>query len=115
MTRSASTAASTRAAAISSGRPPMISVTRASQPTSRAWAASINEFVSRISPGLGSVPIGRISSPVGMITTLGGRRTSSSTAPAAAAAATSTGRRRWPSGSSSSLALMSSPIERTCW
>ena len=43
----------------------------------------------------------------------GGRATS--TAPAAAAAATSTARRRWPSGSSSSPALTSSPIERTCW
>ena len=66
-------------------------------------------------PARVSAPIGRISSPVGSTTTTGARRTASSTAPAAAAAARSTGRSRCPSGSSSSAALMSSPIERTCW
>jgi hypothetical protein len=49
-----------------------------------------------------------------MITTIGARRTTSSMTPAAAQAATSTGRSRWPSGSSNSAALMSSPIDRTC-
>ena len=101
--------------AIRSGSSQTISVTRASHPISRAWAASINELVSRISPGAGSAPIGRISSPVGTTTTSGRRRTISSVAPAAAQAATSTGRSRCPSGSRSSVALMSSPIERTCW
>ena len=90
-------------------------VVRVSQPSSAACAASIIELVSAISPGASSVPTGRISSPVGMITTRGLRRTTSSTTPAAAQAAMSTGRSRWPSGSSSSVALMSSPIERTCW
>ena len=45
----------------------------------------------------------------------GRRRTSRCVAPAAAAAARSVARSRWPSGSSSSAALTSSPIERTCW
>ena len=84
-------------------RPPALG-----RPASASWCPGSR-------PALGSVPMGRISSPVGMITTLGGRLTINSTAPAAAAAATSTGRSRWPSGNRSSLALMSSPIERTCW
>ena len=114
-TRSASAAAARSASVITAGSSRTIGVTRASQPSSRACAASMRELVSRISPGAGSVPMGRISSPVGTMTTTGARRTASSTAPAAAAAATSTGRSRWPAGSSSSVALMSSPIERTCW
>jgi hypothetical protein len=84
------------------------------QPVSRACAASISEFVSTSSPGPGSAPSGRTSSPVGMTTTWGARRTRSAVWPAAPAAARSTGRRRWPSGSSSSVALTSSPIVRTC-
>ena len=51
-------------------------VVRVSQPISAACAASIIELVSGISPGASSVPTGRISSPVGMITTRGLRRTS---------------------------------------
>ena len=85
------------------------------QPAASACATSISEFVSRITPAAGSVPTGRISSPVGSTATTGARHTSTSVAPAAAAAATSTARRRWPTGSSSSAALTSSPIERTCW
>jgi hypothetical protein len=75
----------------------------------------MRELVSGISPGPSSTPMGRISSPVGTTTTVGCRRTSRSVTPAAAHAAASMGRSRWPSGSRSSAALMSSPIERTCW
>ena len=84
------------------------------QPTSRACAASISELVSTSSPGAGSEPSGRTSSPVGITMTCGARRTVSVVWPAAPAAARSTGRSRWPSGSSSSVALTSSPIVRTC-
>ena len=87
----------------------------ASQPASRAWPASISELVSSSSPRSSSEPIGRISSPVGRIATTGRRWTRTSVAPAAAAAAASTGRSRCPAGSSNSVALMSSPIERVCW
>ena len=115
MTRSDRAAASRSAAVIASGSSTTMPVTSVSQPASRACAASISELVSGISPGRRSLPIGRISSPVGTTTTRGARRTSSSTTPAAALAAASTGRSRCPSGSSSSVALMSSPIVRTCW
>ena len=84
------------------------------QPISRACAASISELVSTSSPGAGSEPSGRTSSPVGMTMTCGARRTVSAVWPAAPAAARSTGRSRCPSGSSSSVALTSSPIVRTC-
>ncbi len=92
-----------------------MSLRHASHPAASAWATSMSEFVSRMTPGAGSVPTGRISSPVGSTATTGRRRTTTSTAPAAAAAATSTARSRCPSGSSSSVALTSSPIVRTCW
>ena len=62
-----------------------------------------------------SVPIGRISSPVGITATTGRRRTTSSVRPAAPQAATSTARSRCPWGNRSSVAPMSSPMERTCW
>ena len=51
ITRSASTAASRSASVIRSGSSPTIAVTCASHPISPAWAASINELVSTISPG----------------------------------------------------------------
>ena len=69
-----------------------------SHPTASACATSMSELVSRITPGAGSVPTGRISSPVGSTATTGARWTSTSMAPAAAAAATSTARRRCPVG-----------------
>ena len=62
-------AAAVTTAAIRSGSSGSIGRHRASQPASRACAASISELVSRISPGPGSVPIGRTSSPVGRMRT----------------------------------------------
>ena len=53
------------------------------QPTSRACAASISELVSTSSPGAGSEPSGRTSSPVGITMTCGARRTVSVVWPAA--------------------------------
>ena len=51
MTRSACSAASRSAAVIRSGSSGTMSVTDATQPASRAWAASMRELVSGISPG----------------------------------------------------------------
>ena len=64
------------------------------QPISRACAASISELVSTSSPGAGSDPSGRTSSPVGITITCGARRTVSAVWPAAPAAARSAGRSR---------------------
>ena len=115
ITRSDLAAAVRTAATICSGTSGATSKRWASQPAASACAASITEFVSGSSPSPSSEPTGRSSSPVGITVTTGRRRTTSSVAPAAPAAATSTGRSRWPAGSSSSAALTSSPIERTCW
>ena len=115
MSRSQEATAALTAVARPAGSSGSIGSACASQPASRACAASISELVSRISPGPVCAPTGRTSSPVGSTATTGWRRTSSSVAPAAAAAARSTARSRCPSGSSSSAVLTSSPIERTCW
>ena len=106
-------AASRTAALISAGSSGSIGERSTLQPASRAWAASISELVSTSSPGAGSAPIGRP------------RRPSGSRPRAARAHA----ERRVPrrgrrgevdraqpvaSGNSSSVALTSSPIVRTC-
>ena len=98
-----------------SGSSGSIAVVSATQPASRACAASISELVSSTSPGPISAPTGRTSSPVGITVTTGRARTRRLVRPAAAAAATSTGPSRCAAGSSSSVALTSSPIVRTCW
>ena len=59
------------AAAIRGGESGSIGRIHASHPASRACAASISEFVSRISAAPGSVPIGTISSRVGRTRTTG--------------------------------------------
>ena len=115
ISRSQPVTAALTARAMRSGSSGSIGRQCASQPASRAWVASISELVSMISPAPVCSPMGRTSSPVGRIMTTGRRRTSRCVAPAAAAAATSAARSRWPSGSSSSPALTSSPIDRTCW
>jgi hypothetical protein len=115
ISRSQSAAAAVTTSAMRSGTSGSMGRQRASQPASRAWVASISEFVSVISPAVVAVPMGRTSSPVGRMVTMGRRRTTRCVAPAAAAAARSGARSRCPSGSSSSAALTSSPIDRTCW
>ena len=116
ITRSASTAASRTAAAISSGSSGTIAVRPGlaadlARPARRASAS----WCRRSRPG--QVGADRADLVAGRDdhhpAACGAPR--SSTRPAAAQAATSTGRSRWPSGSSSSVALTSSPIERTCW
>ena len=104
-----------RGARSAPGRRARSPTARASQPASRACATSISPFVSSSSPGR------RVGAE-----RRGPRRRSGSrsraaraaparaTWPAAAAAARSTARSRCPSGSSSSVALTSSPIVRTC-
>ena len=87
-----------------------------SQPASRACAASISELVSRISPGAGSAP-----DAAGSRRRWGSRPRAAPGGPAASVRPRPRRRRRRPaaagarSGSSSSVALTSSPIERTCW
>ena len=58
-----------------SGSSGSIAVVSATQPASRACAASISELVSRTSPGPISAPTGRTSSPVGITVTTGRART----------------------------------------
>ena len=73
----------------------------------------MSEFVSMMSPKRGTVPTGRISSPVGMIATTGRRATATAACPPAATAARSPGRSRRPAGTRTSPAAKSSPAVRT--
>jgi len=114
ISRSQSATAALTALAMPTGSSGSIGRQCATAPASRACTPSISELVSRIWPGPVGAPMGRTSSPVGRTATTGLRRTSRWVAPAAAAAARSTARSRWPSGSSSSAVLTSSPIDRTC-
>ena len=75
ISRSQSAAAAVTTSAMRSGTSGSMGRQRASQPASRAWVASISEFVSVISPAVVAVPMGRTSSPVGRMVTMGRRRT----------------------------------------
>ncbi len=74
-TRSAWPAACLSSTARASGSSGTTALTRGTAPSWRHRAASMSEFVSMMSPKRGTVPTGRISSPVGMIATTGRRAT----------------------------------------
>jgi len=112
-TRSAASPASHVAAARTSGSSGCTSVTTGMAPHCTVRAASIREFVSVNSPGPSTEPTGRISSPVGMMATMGCRATGSAAWPPAAAALRSAGVSRRPAAMSSSPAWKSSPLART--
>ena len=88
--------------------------TTGSPPHWRIRAARIRELNSGMSPGLRGAPMGVNSSPVGIIVTRGRRRTGTAVRPAAAQAPRSAGVMRWFSGSTNSVATISSPSGRTC-
>ena len=88
--------------------------TTGSPPHWRTRAARISELNSGMSPGFRGAPMGASSSPVGIIVTRGRRRTGTVVRPAAAQAPRSAGVMRWFSGSTNSVATMSSPSGRTC-
>ncbi len=85
-----------------------------SPPQVSTWAARTRELYSMISPGRGWLPGGTSSVPVGRMATRGFRRTRTSLYPHPAIAPRSTGRSRCPAGRTSWVAIISSPIARTC-
>ena len=113
-TASHSRAAVATASAISAGSSATMGLRSGSPPHSVTCPASISELYSTMSPLPGAAVGGTSSLPVGMIATRGRRRTGSEVTPPAAAAPTSSGRMVWFSGSTSSVATMSSPMGRTC-
>jgi hypothetical protein len=112
-TRLAASAAARTDAAILSASSGCTSLASTRAPARAARAASMIELLSTMSPRRSGVPTGRISSPVGMIATVGWRAVHSVAWPAVAAAARSAGRSRRPAGMSSSPAGKSSPHART--
>ena len=114
MTISHSEAALATMALIWSNLSGTMGYTFASAPHCRTMAEKMEPLNSRISPGLGSVQGGIISSPVGMMPTTGLRMTSISSTPPAIMAPMAEGETVIWEGRIISPAQISSPIWRMC-